>query len=143
MNNRSMKDDKTNHQMYMDNWDGVPSYQMYGGAFYDQEYQQVPPNYSTYPKKGASPQTSSSSNLFYTQGSVDWSYNDVPPQTMYSGGYSQKFYPQGNQLFLQASAQRTLLLKFGWSKIEVKLVKLFPQNFVFNKILQFNSFDNS
>jgi hypothetical protein len=81
--------------MYMDPNNYGLGYQMYGGAFYDQEYSQNSPFYKEYEKKQPSPMAHTSSNLFYTQGNVDWSYNETSPSTGFSGSYQHKYYPQG------------------------------------------------
>jgi len=50
MNNRNPKDDRKNGQMPNEGWENIPCYQMYGGAFYEQDYSQPPPGYQNMQK---------------------------------------------------------------------------------------------
>ena len=99
MNSRSQPEERMPQApLYMNPWDYSSGFQMYEGAFYDQEYSQAPPTYQkVYPKKEQMMPSGPTSSMYFQAPQTDWNYSDAHQMPAYPDNFHPGYFQQGNE----------------------------------------------
>lgn len=97
MNSRTQPDERMPQTpLFMDPLEYGSGFQMYGGAFYEQDYNQTQPTYpKTYPKKEQMMPPGQSSSMYFQAPQTDWNYSDGHQMPMYQDNFHTGYYQQG------------------------------------------------